>query len=58
MTHLYDSDTSDRLTARSLGITDSEYLAVVQESKNATGEGHVRPDCLRDTVHPRVYAQD
>ena len=53
---LYDSDTSDRLTPASLGITRQQYEAIISMSQGVAGEGHVRPDCLRDTQHPRVYA--
>lgn len=56
MKHLYDSDTAERLTAEDLGITRDQYDAVIDMSEDDPGEGHVRPGCLRDTEHPRVYA--
>lgn len=56
MKHLYDSDTAERLTAKQLGITRDQYDAVIGMSEGVPGEGHVRPGCLRDTKHPRVYA--
>lgn len=53
---LYSSDTAERLTPKKLGITRQQYEAVISMSQGIAGEGHVRPDCLRDTEHPRVYA--
>jgi hypothetical protein len=53
---LYSSDTAERLTPKKLGITRQQYEAVVSMSQGVAGEGHVRPDCLRDTEYPRVYA--
>lgn len=56
MKHLYDSDSAERLTCKKLGITRDQYDAVIGMSEDVAGEGHVRPDCLRETKHPRVYA--
>lgn len=53
---LYDSNTSEALTPKKLGITRDQYEAVVGMSQGIAGEGHVRPDCLRESNHPRVYA--
>jgi len=49
---LYDSETSDSLTADDLGITDEQYDAAVQESVDCEqAEGHVRVNGRR------VYAR-
>ncbi len=49
---LYDSDTTEPLTAKGLGITTAEYTALVNESLQCTEtEGHVKTDSGR-----RVYA--
>lgn len=53
---LYNSDTAERLTPKKLGITSQQYEAIVSMSQGVPGEGHVRPECLRNTEHPRVYA--
>lgn len=53
---LYDSDTAEKLSAKDLGITKQQYQAIVSMSIGTPGEGHVRPDCLRGSPHPRVYA--
>lgn len=54
--YLYDSETNERLSAKDLGITHEQYLSCVSMSEGVAGEGHVRPDCLRETAHPRVYS--
>jgi len=49
---LYDSDTTEPLTAEVLGITTAEYTALVNDSlRCAETEGHVKTDAGR-----RVYA--
>lgn len=53
---LYDSDTAESLTLKKLGITREQYEAIITMSVGVAGEGHVRPECLRQTAHPRVYA--
>lgn len=53
--HLHDSDTTERLTARDLGMTRAEYLAAIRESRDVgTAEGHIRIDT--PTGSRRVYA--
>lgn len=49
---LYDSDTTESVTAEDLGITAAEYAALIRESLQCTeDEGHVKTDAGR-----RVYA--
>ena len=40
---LYNSDTTDRMTAKDLGVTAEEYRDLIRESKGCSqAEGHVR----------------
>ena len=50
--HLYDSDTTELVTARDLGISRAAYLEAIRESRDCEqDEGHVRVNGRR------VYAQ-
>lgn len=54
--YLYDSETNKRLTAKELGITREQYDGCISMSEGVAGEGHVRPECLRQTKFPRVFS--
>lgn len=50
---LYDSNTANKVTAKELYLTDTEYRALVRDSLlSGTHEGHVRTCYGR-----KVYAQ-
>ena len=52
-THLYDSDSADRLTPAALNVSRAEYARLIHESLECRqAEGHVRTESGR-----KVYAQ-
>lgn len=54
---LYDSESGDLLTAAELGISAEQYESIVIDSLYCgEAEGHIRPDILSGSDHPRVYA--
>lgn len=57
--HLYDSDTTELVTARDLGISRAAYLDAIRDSRDCEqAEGHIRVIGTKTGRDGRrVYAQ-